>query len=114
MGGYSPTIGIIGAVLVMGVAYLLAQGLADHAPEVLTRRMAAYSVATTLSYFALQSVTIWLTTGALPATPAPGPLQWALMVMPARYEAWYAAQGMSIDFEGVPGEVLSPITKSRK
>ena len=71
----------LGAVLVMGVAYLLAQGLADHAPEVLTRRMAAYSVATTLSYFALQSVTIWLTTGALPATPAPGPLQWALMVL---------------------------------
>src|SRR6056297_2033627 len=72
---------VLGAVLVMGVAYLLAQGLADAAPEVLTRRMAAYSVATTLSYFALQSIAIWLTTGALPATPAPGPLQWALMVL---------------------------------
>ena len=71
----------LGAVLVMGVAYLLAQGLADAAPEVLTRRMAAYSVATTLSYFALQSVAIWVTTGALPATPAPGPLEWALMVL---------------------------------
>ncbi len=71
----------LGAVLVMGVAYLLAQGLADMAPEVLTRRMAAYSVATTLSYFALQSIAIWITTGALPATPAPGPLEWALMVL---------------------------------
>jgi NAD(P)H-quinone oxidoreductase subunit 5 len=71
----------LGAVLVMGVAYLLAQGLADHAPEVLTRRMVVYSVATTFSYFALQSIAIWLTTGALPATPAPGPLQWALMVL---------------------------------
>lgn len=71
----------LGAVLVMGVAYLLAQGLADHAPELLTRRMAAYSLATTVSYFALQSIAIWLTTGALPATPAPGPLQWALMVL---------------------------------
>nr|WP_245818990.1 proton-conducting transporter membrane subunit [Marivita hallyeonensis] len=71
----------LGAVLVMGVAYLLAQGLADAAPEVLTRRMALYSVATTLSYFALQSMAIWVTAGALPATPAPGPLEWALMVL---------------------------------
>lgn len=71
----------LGAVLVMGVAYLLAQGLADAAPGVLTQRMALYSVATTLSYFALQSVSIWLTRGTLPATPAPGPLEWALMVL---------------------------------
>jgi NAD(P)H-quinone oxidoreductase subunit 5 len=65
----------------MGVAYLLAQGLADAAPGVLTQRMALYSVATTLSYFALQSIAIWLTKGTLPATPAPGPLEWALMVL---------------------------------
>ena len=71
----------LGAVLVMGVAYLLAQGLADAAPGVLTQRMALYSVATTLSYFALQSIAIWLTKGTLPATPAPGPLEWALMVL---------------------------------
>ncbi|HKL45488.1 MAG TPA: proton-conducting transporter membrane subunit [Roseovarius sp.] len=72
---------VLGAVLVMGVAYLLAQGLADAAPEVLTRRMAAYSVATTLSYFALQSIAIALTAGTVPATPSPGPLQWALMAL---------------------------------
>ncbi|MCK0150805.1 oxidoreductase [Marivita sp. S6314] len=71
----------LGAVLVMGVAYLLAQGLADKAPGVLTQRMALYSLATTLSYFALQSIAIWLTAGTLPATPAPGPLEWALMVL---------------------------------
>ncbi|MGJ8606126.1 MAG: proton-conducting transporter transmembrane domain-containing protein [Marivita sp.] len=71
----------LGAVLVMGVAYLLAQGLADAAPGVLTQRMAIYSGATTLSYFALQSIAIWITAGALPETPAPGPLQWALMVL---------------------------------
>ena len=71
----------LGAVLVMGVAYLLAQGLADAAPGVLTQRMAIYSVATTLSYFALQSIAIWLYQGSLPITPAPGPLEWALMVL---------------------------------
>lgn len=69
----------LGAILIFGVAYLIAQGLADAAPRVLTRRTAVYSVATTVSYFALQTGAEWLTSGTLPRTPAPGPLEWALL-----------------------------------
>ncbi len=39
----SPQAIALGAILIFGVAYLLAQGLADAAPQVLTRRTAVYS-----------------------------------------------------------------------
>ncbi len=65
----------------MGVAYLLAQGLADAAPRILTRRTAVYGAVTSVSYFALQTGATWLTEGTLPATPAPGALEWALIVL---------------------------------
>lgn len=71
----------LGAILIFGVAYLLAQGLAGAAPAFLTRRTALYAVAASTAYFALQSVTEWALTGPLPHTPAPGPLEWALMVL---------------------------------
>lgn len=71
----------LGAILIFGVAYLIAQGLADAAPRELTIRTALYSVATSVSYFALQIIMEWLTAGALPQTPAPGPLEWALIVL---------------------------------
>ncbi len=71
----------LGAILIFGVAYLIAQGLADAAPRELTIRIALYSVATSVSYFALQIGMEWLTAGALPQTPAPGPLEWALIVL---------------------------------
>lgn len=71
----------LGAILIFGVAYLLAQGLADAAPRVLTRRTALYAVAASVSYFALQTGAEWLTAGTLPATPAPGPLEWALLTL---------------------------------
>ncbi len=71
----------LGAILVLGVAYLLAQGLADAAPRVLTRRTALYAVAASISYFALQTGAAWLTAGTLPAPPPPGALEWALMVL---------------------------------
>ena len=77
----SPQAIALGAILIFGVAYLLAQGLADAAPRVLTRRIAIYSVATSVSYFALQIGAEWLTAGVLPATPAPGPLEWALLAL---------------------------------
>ena len=77
----SPQAIALGAILIFGVAYLLAQGLADTAPRVLTRRTAMYSVVASISYFALQTGAEWLTAGALPATPAPGPLEWALLVL---------------------------------
>ncbi len=70
-----------GAILIFGVAYMLAQGLADAAPRALTRRTIIYAVATSVSYFAFQVLAVWLTAGVLPGAPAPGPLQWALIVL---------------------------------
>ena len=77
----SPQAIALGAILIFGVAYMLAQGLADAAPRALTQRTIVYAVATSVSYFALQVFAVWLTSGALPAVPAPGPLQWALIVL---------------------------------
>jgi NAD(P)H-quinone oxidoreductase subunit 5 len=77
----SPQAIALGAILIFGVAYLIAQGLADTAPRALTLRTSVYSVATAIGYFALQRGAEWLTAGTLPATPAPGPLEWALVVL---------------------------------
>lgn len=77
----SPQAIALGAILIFGVAYMLAQGLADAAPRALTQRTIVYAVATSVSYFALQVFAVWLTAGVLPAAPAPGPLQWALIVL---------------------------------
>lgn len=77
----SPQSLALGAILIFGVAYLLAQGLADKAPRVLTLRTAQYALATAFAYFALQSGADWLMAGTLPTTPAPGPLEWALIVL---------------------------------
>ncbi len=77
----SPQAIALGAILIFGVAYLLAQGLADTAPRALTRRMGVYALAASLGYFALHAAALWLTAGTLPATPAPGPLEWTLMVL---------------------------------
>ncbi len=79
--GKSPQAIALGAILIFGVAYLLAQGLADAAPRVLTQRTAVYSVAAATGYFALQTFVEWLMAGTLPQTPAPGPLEWALIVL---------------------------------
>jgi len=77
----SPQAMALGAILIFGVAYLLAQGLADAAPRALTKRTAAYALAASLAYFALQSGAEWLTTATLPPAPAPGPLEWTLIVL---------------------------------
>ncbi len=77
----SPPAIALGAILIFGVAYMLAQGLADAAPRALTRRTFVYALATSVSYFALQVVAQDLTAGVLPPVPAPGPLQWALIVL---------------------------------
>lgn len=77
----SPQALALGAILIFGVAYLLAQGLADAAPRLLTRRTALYSAAAAISYFALQTSAEWLTHGTLPAMPAPGRLEWTLMAL---------------------------------
>jgi NAD(P)H-quinone oxidoreductase subunit 5 len=77
----SPQAIALGAILIFGVAYMLAQGLADAAPRALTRRTIVYALATSVSYFALQVLAVGLTAGVLPATPPPGPLQWALILL---------------------------------
>lgn len=77
----SPQAIALGAILIFGVAYMLAQGLADEAPRALTRRTVVYAVATSVSYFALQVIAVRLTAGVLPAAPPPGALQWTLIVL---------------------------------
>ena len=81
IGHKSPQAIALGAILIFGVAYLFAQGFADQAPRALTRRIAVRAVAASLAYFALQAAISWLLAGTLPATPAPGPLEWALIVL---------------------------------
>lgn len=77
----SPQALALGAILIFGIAYLLAQGMADAAPRVLTRLTAVYSLAAAFGYFALQTMAEWLTATTLPPTPAPGRLEWTLMVL---------------------------------
>jgi NAD(P)H-quinone oxidoreductase subunit 5 len=77
----SPQAVALGAILIFGVAYMLAQGFADAAPRALTRQTATYAVATSVGYFALQTAATSLTAGALPPTPSPGPLQWTLIAL---------------------------------
>ncbi|MCD0419181.1 NADH-quinone oxidoreductase subunit L [Rubrivivax sp. JA1024] len=71
----------LGAILIFGVAYLLAQGLADAAPRVLTRKTSAYAAAAGLGYFTLQSAAEWLSAGTLPPTPTPARLEWTLIAL---------------------------------
>lgn len=77
----SPQSLALGAILIFGVAYLLAQGLADAAPRVLTRKTAKYAVAAAIGYFTLQTASEWLTRGTLPPAPIPDHLSWTLMAL---------------------------------
>src|SRR6056297_757686 len=67
----APQVIALGAILIFGVAYLIAQGLADAAPRELTLRTTALSAAATLSYFALQTGAEVLSRGTLPPPMAP-------------------------------------------
>lgn len=71
----------LGLILVFGVAYMFAQGLADAAPAALTRRTALYAGAVTVSYFLLQEVATRLSAGSVPAVPEAGALEWVLIVL---------------------------------
>ncbi|WP_135506393.1 proton-conducting transporter membrane subunit [Roseovarius aestuariivivens] len=71
----------LGAILIFGVAYLVAQGLADLAPAELTTRTALASLGTAIAYFAFQATAQVIWGPALPAAPTPGPLEWALIVL---------------------------------
>ncbi len=71
----------LGAILIFGVAYLIAQGLADAAPWALTWRTSLYAVLAATAYFALQKIAEGLMHGTLPPPPQPGPLEWTLMLL---------------------------------
>lgn len=71
----------LGAILIFGVAYLIAQGLADAAPRALTWRTSLYSISAATAYFGLQRIADMLMHGTLPPTPQPGPLEWTLMLL---------------------------------
>jgi NAD(P)H-quinone oxidoreductase subunit 5 len=71
----------LGAILIFGVAYLVAQGLADTAPAELTKRTAIASLGAAFTYFTFQAIAAKIWGPALPAAPVPGPLEWALIVL---------------------------------
>ncbi len=71
----------LGAILIFGVAYLIAQGLADAAPSALTWRVVLVSLAATLGYFAFQAAAVALSAGTLPPPPHPDGLVWAVIVL---------------------------------
>ncbi|WP_322891729.1 MULTISPECIES: proton-conducting transporter membrane subunit [unclassified Yoonia] len=71
----------LGAILIFGVAYLVAQGLADAAPRALTLRTAGASLGAAIAYFGFHTVAGLLWGTSLPAAPVPTALEWALIVL---------------------------------
>ena len=79
--GQSPQALALGAILIFGMAYLLAQGLADAAPRALTRRLALIAAIATIGYFTLHLSADWLLGDSVPLPRVPGPLEWVLIVL---------------------------------
>jgi NAD(P)H-quinone oxidoreductase subunit 5 len=71
----------LGAILIFGVAYLVAQGLADAAPKALTKRTALASLGAAVAYFSFQVIAGGLWGGSLPKPPVPDALEWGLIVL---------------------------------
>jgi NADH:ubiquinone oxidoreductase subunit 5 (subunit L)/multisubunit Na+/H+ antiporter MnhA subunit len=71
----------LGAILIFGVAYLVAQGLADAAPRALTLRTLQASLLAAMAYFGFQSLAELLWGPSLPPAPLLGPLEWALITL---------------------------------
>jgi NADH:ubiquinone oxidoreductase subunit 5 (subunit L)/multisubunit Na+/H+ antiporter MnhA subunit len=80
-GPKSPQALALGTMLIFGVSYLIAQGLADTAPGALTRRTALASLGTAVAYFTFQVIAQQVWGPWLPAAPVPGALEWALIVL---------------------------------
>jgi NAD(P)H-quinone oxidoreductase subunit 5 len=81
LGPKTPQALALGAILIFGVAYLVAQGLADLAPADLTKRTALASLGAAVAYFAFQAAAHAIWGPVLPPAPVPGPLEWALIVL---------------------------------
>lgn len=71
----------LGAILIFGVAYLVAQGLADAAPKALTKRTALASLGAAVAYFSFQVIAGALWGASLPTPPVPDALAWGLIVV---------------------------------
>jgi NAD(P)H-quinone oxidoreductase subunit 5 len=71
----------LGLILVFGVAYMFAQGLADTAPRPLMLRTMAYAGAMTVAYFVLQDLAAIIAGPAVPDVPAAGALEWLLIAV---------------------------------
>lgn len=71
----------LGAILIFGVAYLVAQGLADRAPAQLTKRTVGAALAAAVGYFSFQTLAQVIWGPLLPAAPLPTDLEWALLVV---------------------------------
>lgn len=81
IGAKPPQAVALGAILIFGVVYLIAQGIADLAPRALTWRTVALSVVATVAYFALQQGATWASQGTLPPPPPPDGLIWATIAL---------------------------------
>lgn len=80
-GPKSPQALALGAILIFGVAYLVAQGLAGRAPVALTTRTITAAIAAAIGYFSFQSIAQAIWGPLLPAAPMPTALEWALLVL---------------------------------
>lgn len=81
LGPKSPQALALGAILIFGVAYLVAQGLADRAPTQLTIRTGTAALAAAIGYFSFQAAATKIWGPILPAVPTPGALEWVLIVI---------------------------------
>ncbi len=81
VGPKSPQALALGTILVFGVAYLVAQGLAGAAPRALMMRTVVASVAAAVSYFAFHILAGALWGEVLPPAPVAGPLEWCLLAL---------------------------------
>jgi len=80
-GPKSPQALAMGAILIFGVAYMVAQGLADLAPRELTKRLVGSSLFAAIGYFSFQALAQAIWGPILPAAPTPEPLEWGLIVI---------------------------------
>ncbi|MEM9764660.1 MAG: proton-conducting transporter membrane subunit [Pseudomonadota bacterium] len=81
IGPKSPQAMALGAILIFGVAYLVAQGLADAAPRALTLRTMQASLCAAIAYFSFHTLADVFWAQHLPGAPMPGPLEWALIAL---------------------------------
>ncbi|MEM1079413.1 MAG: proton-conducting transporter membrane subunit [Pseudomonadota bacterium] len=71
----------LGVILILGIAYLIAQGMAGGAPKALAMRLAGFSAAATAAYLALQAAAQALAVSHLPAPPAATAATWAVIAL---------------------------------